>query len=286
MAGRSSNKVRIDLHTHSTASDGLLAPAALVAEAKRQGVDVLALTDHDTMAGVDEAAAAAAEAGIDFIPGVELNTDAPKGELHILGYCIAADKSSFQALLQRRQDGRRQRAHKMVQRLRHIGCNITMDDVERIAEGGVVARPHVARALVEGGYADDVAAAFDRFVGKGQPGYVPREGFTAYDAVQAILAAGGVPVLAHPGRMATEKYIEPLIDAGLQGIECFYPEHTAEQTARYVQIARRYDLVVTGGSDFHGVSLRSEGRLGSVATPEDAAIRLLERQRRLARTAR
>lgn len=261
----------------------MLSPTQLVNEAVRRRIDVLALTDHDTMAGIPEAQAAADAAGIRFVPGVELNTDAPRGELHILGYYISPHDAAFQALLEQRQNSRFERARKMIERLQKIGCLIDIQDVERIAKGAVIARPHVARALVERGYAASVQEAFERYVDKGKPGYVPREGFSAVDAVQAILAAGGVPVLAHPGRMATDDYIFPLIEAGLQGIECFYPEHTPQQTARYVEIAKRHQLVITGGSDFHGVAVRGEShQLGCVATPEDAAARLYERRRRLA----
>lgn len=277
------DELRIDLHSHSTASDGVLSPTELIREAVRQQIDVLGLTDHDTMAGVPEAQAAADEAGIRFIPGVELNTDAPKGELHILGYCLSYEDEPFQRLLQRRQTGREERAQKMVERLRQIGRIIHMEDVRRIAQGGVIARPHIARALVEAGYANSVGEAFDKYVDEGKPGYVKREGFTAVDAIRSILDTGGVPVLAHPGRMADEGYIMPLVEAGLQGIECYYPEHTPEQTARYVKLAGQHNLVITGGSDYHGFALRADRRLGCVATPGDAAERLFERQRQLAR---
>lgn len=276
-------QLRIDLHSHSTASDGLLSPTHLIEAAVRERIDVLALTDHDTMAGIAEAQAAAERAGIHFIAGVELNTDAPKGELHVLGYYVPDDDVSFRRLLTERQTGRDVRAQKMVAKLRALGIMIEMEDVQRLAQGAVIARPHIAQALVNAGYASDVNEAFHKYVDRGKPGYVKREGLTAADAVRAILAAGGVPVLAHPGRMADEGYIMPLIEAGLQGIECYYPEHTPEQTARYVNIAEQHNLVITGGSDFHGYALRTERRLGCVPTPADAAKRLYERQQQLAR---
>lgn len=274
----------VDLHTHSTASDGRLSPAELVEEAVRRGVTVLALTDHDTMAGVPEAAAAAARAGVQFIPGVELNTDAPQGELHVLGYLLSGEEGPFAELLLRRQNNRRRRAHKMVEKLRALGAPVEMEAVERLADGGVIGRPHVGQALVEAGHVADLREAFAKYIDRHGPAYVQRdEAFTAVDAINVILAAGGVPVLAHPGRLADEAYIGPLIEAGLQGIECHYPDHTPEQTARYVALAEAHDLVVTGGSDFHGDGMHAP--LGSVAVPEQTAEKLYERQRRLARRA-
>lgn len=277
---------RIDLHSHSTASDGLLSPTELVEEAVRRGVDVLALTDHDTMAGVPEASAAAERLGVHLLPGVELNTDAPRGELHILGYLVSGEEGPFARLLATRQHRRHRRAHKMVEKLRGLGVPVRMEAVERHAQGGVIGRPHVAQALVDAGHAATVGEAFAKFIGSDRPGYVKRDAFSAQEAVQAILNAGGVPVLAHPGRLADEAYIPPLIEAGLQGIECHYPEHSPQQTARYVAIAQAHDLVITGGSDFHGFASDTPRQLGSVSVPEDAADRLYDRQRRLARQTR
>src|SRR5690625_2888796 len=269
----------VDLHCHSTASDGRLTPTELVAEAVRRGVSVFALTDHDTMAGVPEAMAAAARAGVQCVPGVELNTDAPKGELHILGYLLSGEEGPFAELLQTRQINRRRRAHKMVEKLRALGAPVDMEAVERLAAGGVIGRPHVGQALVEAGHATDVEDAFAKYIDRHGPAYVKRdETFTAVDAIRVILAAGGVPVLAHPGRLADEAYIGPLIEAGLQGIECYYPDHTPEQTARYVALAKAHDLVVTGGSDFHGDKVHAD--LGSVAVPAEAAEQLYERDRK------
>lgn len=271
----------VDLHSHSTASDGRLSPTELVDEAVRRGVAVLALTDHDTMAGVPEALAAASRAGVQLIPGVELNTDAPKGELHVLGYLLSGEEGPFAELLQARQNNRRRRAHEMVEKLRALGVPVDMEAVERFAGGGVIGRPHVGRALVEAGHVAHLGEAFDKYIDRHGPAYVKRdETFTAVDAIKVILAAGGVPVLAHPGRLADEAYIGPLIEAGLQGIECYYPDHTPEQTARYIALAKAHDLIVTGGSDFHGDGMHAP--LGSVAVPEEAAEQLYERQRRLA----
>ncbi|MBO8141602.1 MAG: PHP domain-containing protein [Firmicutes bacterium] len=274
--------MRIDLHVHSTASDGTLSPAEVVRDALDQGVSVLALTDHDSMDGVPEAVDAAARLGVQLIPGVELNTDVDAGEVHILGYFIPLDSEWFQALLASRRRARVERGEKMVRRLRELGCDISFDAVKRLARGGAITRPHVARALVEAGYARSVEDAFARYLYTGGPAYVKRENFTPEEAVKAVLKAGGVPVLAHPGRLSDEGIIPGLLAAGLQGLECYYPEHTPEQTDRFLALANEHDLVVTGGTDAHGPGSRHERRIGSVSAPADVVERLMERKARLA----
>jgi len=277
--------VSIDLHVHSNASDGTLSPAAVVEAARAVGVTALALTDHDTMDGVSEAMAAAEALGLELVPGVELNTDRTWGEVHILGYFIPPDASGFYELLARRREARVRRGEKMVQRLQELGFRISFDDVLRIANGGAITRPHVARALVEAGCVASIEEAFARYLYTGGPAYVPREPFSAFDAVRAILDAGGVPVLAHPGRMSEEgkKLIPELIEHGLQGLECYYPEHTPEDTEHFLALAAKYDLVVTGGTDAHGPGSTHDRRIGSVSAPPGAVEALRERQARLAR---
>lgn len=272
----------IDLHLHSTASDGLLSPAAVMAEAHRRGVRVVALTDHDTMDGVAEARKAAAELGLTLIAGIELNTDSPAGEVHVLGYYVDEDDAGFQQLLASRRRGRAERTVRIVERLQRLGYDISFADVQRIAGDGALARPHVARALTEAGYVADMKEAFDRYLHRGGPAYVKRESFSPREAIDAIVAAGGVPVLAHPGRIKDDSVIEELVADGLQGLECYYPEHDAEQTERYVAFAAEHDLVVTGGTDFHGPDSHHEKRIGAVSAPADVVQRLLERRRRLA----
>lgn len=269
--------MRIDLHVHSTASDGTLSPTALVEEARARNVQVVALTDHDTMDGVAEAQTAAARVGIELIAGVELNTDSPAGEVHVLGYFISLDNQPFQELLDQRRRSRVVRAHKMVDRLRELGMNITYADVERFAGDGAVGRPHVARALVAAGYAADVREAFDRWIHTGGPAYVRRESFSPTDAIVAVREAGGVPVLAHPGRIRDQAIIPSLIEAGLEGLECYYPEHTPRQTEQYIAIARRHGLVVTGGTDFHGPGSTHKTELGALSVPAAAVQELAAR---------
>lgn len=274
--------MRIDLHVHSTASDGTLSPTALVEEAYAHGVSVLALTDHDTMDGVEEARQAAERCGIELIAGVELNTDSPAGEVHVLGYYIPTEDAEFQRLLSDRRRGREVRAHKIVDRLRGLGFPIEFADVERVAADGAIGRLHIARVLVEAGYVTSDKEAFDRLLHRNGPAYVKRESFTPTEAVQAIVDAGGVPVLAHPGRIAEQSVIPELIEAGLAGLECYYPEHSPEQTEHYIAVARKYGLVATGGTDFHGPDRPNARPIGSMPVPVEAVRELAERRPRSA----
>jgi 3',5'-nucleoside bisphosphate phosphatase len=264
--------LKIDLHTHSTASDGLLAPARLVITAREHGVGTLALTDHDTTAGLDEALAEGRRIHIDVIPGVEINTDVDQYEVHILGYYVDRTQAGFQAFLARMRAGRVDRARAMVDKLQGLGAPVAWARVEAFAAGGSVGRPHVARALVEARRVATVQEAFERFLGRHAPAYVPRLKVSPEDAVEALRAAGGVPVLAHPGWASSGPALErvpELVAHGLAGIEAYYPDHTAEMTARCVEVARRHGLIVTGGTDFHGGGLATRVPPGSVRVPAE-----------------
>lgn len=298
--------MRIDLHVHSTASDGTLSPSEVVREAHARGLCAIALTDHDTMDGVAEALQAGMRLGVEVIPGVELNTESPAGEVHVLGYfpppegwSPEADPAGhgagvvgavidreFYDLLASRRDSRAERARKMVQRLRELGMPLSYEDVLRQAGDAPVGRPHIARALLEAGYVESVKEAFDRWLHRGGPAYVPREKLSPAEAVQAIIDAGGVPVLAHPGRIDGQWVIQELIDAGLEGLECHYPEHTPEQTERYLGLAREHGLVVTGGTDYHGPRSPHDADLGSLPVPPEAVEQLKERVRGVRRRGR
>lgn len=298
--------MRIDLHVHSTASDGTLSPSEVVREAHARGLCAIALTDHDTMDGVAEALQAGMRLGVEVIPGVELNTESPAGEVHVLGYfpppegwSPEADPAGhgagvvgavidreFYDLLASRRDSRAERARKMVQRLRELGMPLSYEDVLRQAGDAPVGRPHIARALLEAGYVESVKEAFDRWLHPGGPAYVPREKLLPAEAVQAIIDAGGVPVLAHPGRIDGQWVIQELIDAGLEGLECYYPEHTPEQTERYLGLAREHGLVVTGGTDYHGPRSPHDADLGSLPVPPEAVEQLKERVRAVRRRGR
>lgn len=262
-----------DLHTHSTASDGVLAPAELVRRAHAAGLAAVALTDHDTVEGLTEAAAEARRLGLRLVPGVELSTDAIGREVHILGYYCRFEAEPFAVLLEEMRAARRERLERMVTRLNAAGVPVALDRVRALAGAGSAGRPHVARALVEAGHAADVNDAFARFLGRGCPGYVPRRKLHPADAVRAVVAAGGVAVLAHPGLVGDDGVIADLVAVGLGGIEVDYPAHTPEQAARYRRLAEDLGLIPTGGSDYHGKG-EHWGDLGDVRVPIEVVDRL------------
>jgi hypothetical protein len=269
--------VRIDLHTHTTASDGLLGPEQLIGLARTAEVGILAIADHDSTDAVDRAMAAGEAAGIEVLPAMELNTDVPGTEVHVLGYLLDHRVSWLQALLRRLRDGRLHRAERMVEKLSALGAPITMERVLAFSGGGAVGRPHVARALVEAGWVRETAEAFNRFIGRNGPAYVERLKVTPGEAVQIIRRAGGVPVLAHPGWLGDDAAVESLLGDGLEGIEAYHPDHTPEMVERYLDVARRHGLLVTGGTDFHGADLATRVPLGSQYVPPEAPQRLRER---------
>jgi predicted metal-dependent phosphoesterase TrpH len=260
--------MRIDLHTHTIASDGLLPAEALVAEAREHGVGLLAVADHDTTAATDAALAAGQAAGVEVWPAVELSCDVEAGEVHVLGYFIDHRLGWFQTLLGRLRDGRERRAERMVERLAALGVPVPFERVQAMANGGALGRPHVARALVEAGHVKNIGEAFDRFIGRSGPAYVERLKVTPAQAVEVIRAAGGLAVLAHPGWGQQDALIPDLIVAGLDGIEVYYPDHTPDQVKHYAAMAQRHGLVVTGGTDFHGGGLATRVSVGSQYVPE------------------
>lgn len=268
-AGAAAGTGGIDLHTHSTASDGLLAPAQLVALAVERGLRILALTDHDTIAGLSEAAAAAAAAGLRFIPGVELSTHVERGEVHVLGYFIDPTDPALLTALARFRDAREGRAATMVERLTAAGAPIRLERVLALA-GGSIGRPHVARALVEAGHATSINEAFERWLVRGRPGYVERFRLTPADAVRLIRAACGVPVLAHPHSADDlDSLLPKLVAAGLAGIECYYGDYDDARKADYLALAAHHDLVATGGTDFHGTGVAHRRPLGGTWLPPE-----------------
>lgn len=260
--------MRIDLHTHTTASDGLLGPEALVGEARSRGVGLLAVADHDTTAGVASAVRAGAAVGLEVWPAVELSCDVEAGEVHVLGYFIDHRLGWFQELLGRLRDGREKRAERMVEKLTAMGAPVPFARVQALANGGAIGRPHVARALLEAGHVKSVAEAFERFIGRSSPAYVERLKVTPVQAVEVIQAAGGLAVLAHPGWGRQDALIPGLIAAGLDGIEVYYPDHTPDQVRQYHDLAVRFGLLVTGGTDFHGGGLATGVPVGGQYVPE------------------
>lgn len=240
----------IDLHSHSTCSDGSFAPARLIAEAATRGVNTLALTDHDTTAGLDEAEAAAREHGIDFVPGVEITCEVAGTEVHLLGLGIDRSNPQLLEVCADVQMRRRKRFFQMIEKLRAHGVPLSTEGVE---EGVSLARPYLARMLVQQGKVDSYQEAFSRYLKKGCPGFVEHSRIPIKRAIDAIQAAGGVAVLAHPGlyRKGDECVFEAARQ-GLDGIECYHSDHNHDTAGHYVSIARKLDLLVSGGADFHG----------------------------------
>lgn len=265
-----------DLHTHSTASDGRLTPEALVEQAASLGLQALALTDHDTVAGLDVAWMAAKAQGLTFIPGLELSTDWGRGECHILGYWLDYRAPDLGEWLERFQKSRLERGRRMVERLQALGLPISWERVQELAQGGTVTRPHVAEALLEKGYVANREEAFERYLGTGRPAYVARYKLLPEEAVRLIRNFHGVPVLAHPVSVEPERnwaddslypwpFLERLREAGLLGLEAYFRMSSPEISSRLADLAERYGLIVTGGSDFHGFP-EDEG-LGSTPVP-------------------
>lgn len=267
----------VDLHTHSTWSDGLLSPAALVAEAAARGLRVLALTDHDTVAGIAEARVAGERHGIEIVPGVELSVSLDGGEVHLLGYFVDSNDPGLLAGLADYAQARAARMEQMVARLQRIGAPIDAERVRELAGRGTVGRPHLARALIEAGYAVDFNDAFARFIGRGRPGFVSRPRVEPQDAIALVRRAGGVPVLAHPySAGGIEAALDLLAPAGLLGMEVDYGEYLPEEREALRAIAARRGLIATGGSDYHGPDRREHRELGSAPVPLAAVAALRE----------
>jgi len=245
--------MRVDLHVHTTASDGLLRPVELVRAVRAADVEVFSVTDHDTVDGLDEAKGAADAAGLALIAGIELTAFWGTVEFHILGYFIDPANAALRALLHTTREARRARLQAMLSRLHAMGMRVPADDVLARAQNGNVGRPHLARALVERGFVGSADEAFDRYLGTGKPAYVPRPDVSVRDAIGVIRQAGGIAALAHPGLHNRDEAIPDLMAAGLAAIEAYHPKHAFGRARRYRRIAQQHGLLITGGSDFHGV---------------------------------
>ncbi|HEX6534943.1 MAG TPA: PHP domain-containing protein [Gemmatimonadaceae bacterium] len=255
----------VDLHMHSTASDGALPPADVIAAAARAGLAAIALTDHDTLAGVAEAREAGDRAGVRVIAGVELSAVEPDGELHLLGLHLS-NPGVMEGELAAFREARRDRAGRIVERLNALGVPVTLEAVHREAGSGAIGRPHVARALVAGGWARDLRDAFDRWLGNGRPAFVEKRHLSIADAIGLVHASGGLAVYAHPGPGATRARLEALRALGLDGVEVRHPSHSAEDIARIGTLADYLGLVPSGGSDWHGAS-DGPRTIGSMRVP-------------------
>ena len=271
---------RIDLHTHSSYSDGSLSPRQLVQLAKKRGLRAIALTDHDTVAGVEEALEAGKELGVEVVPGVEISAQYPPGTMHILGYYIRTSHGELQESLKKLQQARAARNPKIIERLQALGLEITATEVLDLA-AGQVGRPHIARALVNRGYVSSIDEAFSRYLKKGAIAYVEKFRFPPEEAIAIIRRAGGIAVLAHPFTLGMAKpdelsqLVRGLGEMGLEGIEVFYPGHTEEMVVIYEDVAKRLGLICTGGSDFHG-NFRDHSYLGNTLPGQDLDYELLQ----------
>lgn len=263
----------IDLHAHSNRSDGTFTPTELVRLAAERELDVVALTDHDTTDGLEEAIAEGARSGVEVVPGVEFSAEFEDTSVHVLCYWMDVEEEGLQAELRRLRDDRYRRGELMVERLRELGLPIEFERVRQIAGEATIVRPHVAQAMVEAGVVETEKEAFERFIGDGRPGHVAKHALEPVDAVALIRAAGGVCALAHPGMWGDqssvpEALIERMADAGMRGLEVDHPDHTPEARAHYRRLAGELGLVATGGSDCHGIRY-DPVRLGtSLCEPE------------------
>lgn len=266
----------IDLHLHTVASDGRLTPTELVNLAARQGLKTIAVSDHDTTDGLEEAFAAARQhPQLRIIPGIELSADVPGTEVHVLGYFFDPDNAALQAELRRFRAGRIDRAKTMVEKLANLGIHLEWERVQAIAGDGAVGRPHLALAMVEAGYCDEPKDAFPEYLGRNGLAYVERSKFTPEEAVQLIRQAGGVAVLAHPTYMNDmEAGIASLAGAGLSGMEVHYAQYRDDTIRRLGRLAREYELIPCGGSDYHALGNANEP-LPGVNGPPPQSVELL-----------
>jgi 3',5'-nucleoside bisphosphate phosphatase len=260
----------IDLHTHTTASDGSLAPAALIEAAREAGLRVLSITDHDTTAGFEAVRDRADQAGLELVPGIEITAVADGRDMHVLGYFVDPSSSALRAFLRRQHEDRLRRVEEMTRRLAALGCPISAEAMlATAASGRSVGRPQIAAALVDAGYVQTRDEAFERFLEYGGPAYVPRQGAAPEAVIALVHAVGGLASLAHPGVTKRDDRIAALAAAGLDALEARHSDHDAATEQRYRDLARDHGLLVTGGSDFHGDGGHRVPRLGVVTVPGD-----------------
>ncbi len=258
-----------DLHLHTYHSDGTRSPREVVDVARRHGLDIIAISDHDNLAAYYEISSYAAECGLTLIPAVELSCAYQGIDVHILAYAFDTLDERVDGRLRRFRETRLKRGHAMVERLRSLGYNVSQERVEQLAAGGAMGRPHVARALVEAGYVASVDEAFDTLIGTGKPAYVEKERFRVEEAVALIRSAGGLTSVAHPSLYPDHARIVPaVLDAGVDGVEVFHPEVPEVDREMYINLARFREKMITGGSDDHG-SVKVSETLGTIRVPED-----------------
>lgn len=263
----------VDLHIHTDASDGEESPAQVVCRAKTAGLKAIAITDHETTAGIAPAQEEGRRLSLEVLPGVEMSTEHKSCEVHLLGYLMDYTNPVFLSFLELLKQKRKDRVERIAARLRDLGVQVTLDQILAAAGKGSVGRPHVARALIKSGLVQSVAQAFEQYLGTGRPVYVPRFKYSTSEAINLIRKAGGVTVLAHPVLDNSEDFIPEFVKDGLQGLEVYYPGHSPETINRLLETCRLYNLVSTGGSDFHGDQAR-HGYIGEVTVPYQSVVNL------------
>ena len=266
----------VDLHLHTQFSDGTYTPEEMVSEGRAHGLSALALTDHDTVEGCPRAATACEQAGIEFIPGTELTAEQDGNELHILGYFVDIRNPRLLNEIAKFQSVRQNRIREMVARLNQLNVPLRADAVFELANCRAPGRPHVARALVKAGLCSSLDEAFERFLKKNRPAFVPKFKMSAAIAIELIHQAGGVAVMAHPGLNRTDQVIPGMVEAGLDGIECFHTKHSHGTSEHYLDMAEKFHLLVTGGSECHGLS-KGKPLIGSVKLPYEHMEKLRSR---------
>jgi predicted metal-dependent phosphoesterase TrpH len=268
-----SRHVSVDLHIHTTASDGTLTPEQVISHAHRLKLKAIAITDHDTVAGSRRALHSGVPPSLGFLTGVEISSTPPpfypgSGSFHLLGYSIRLDDPNLNRTLEKLQQARKNRNPAIINRLNKLGISITLDEVRKEAGEGQLGRPHIAQLMVKKGVVASIDEAFDQFLGIDKPAYVDKQRVECVKAIEIIRGAGGVPVLAHPGLLnyKTENQLDEMIgklkNVGIQGVEVYYSGHTPDQTRLYAELAQRHGLLMTGGSDFHG-AIQPEIEMGS-----------------------
>ena len=267
----------IDLHLHTTASDGLFEPAVLVDLAWRAGIRTMSVTDHDTTAGLPEVERAATASGIVFVPGIEITAVDDGRDVHVLGYFIERDDAALNEFLARQRADRVRRLADMADRLAALGKPIDRTALLARHGGRSVGRPFVARALITAGHVADMRQAFDQLIGEGKPAFVPRYGPSPADVIEIINRAGGIASLAHPGLLKRDELIPCMIEAGLTAVEAFHSDHDPATTDHYLAFADRHDILVSGGSDYHGDKERRRAAFGTIGLPPERFERLKAR---------
>lgn len=265
-----------DLHIHSSFSDGELLPEEIVKKASSIGLSAISITDHDTINGLEQAIKAGQEYGIEVIPGIELSVLVDDMDVHILGYYIDYKNEIFVNRIKEFELKRVERAKRIISKLNKLGIPIKYESVLEIANESVVGRPHIANALLKGGFISSIREAFDNYIGYHCPAYVHKVQLSPQSAFSLIKEAGGIPVLAHPGTMHKDDLICSFIDKGLEGLEVVHPGHTIEKQNYYYSIANKYGLIVTGGTDYHG-SYRGDAEIGEYTVPLELVMKMKER---------